>query len=154
MLLNFNIQAWMIEYRDDYFVLFLLFIISLALFQCFVILPVLYRCAPLFCGVSIVPAVFRCSGGVPCFDIVPLFSGCSMFRCSIILCSGVAGFIACPLQWVNWLFAQEVDSAFHPSEVDKMSTRNFWEKNLWRKSFLRTIQNQFLKICEKWYLLM
>ena len=23
----------------------------------------------------------------------------------------------------------KVDSAFHPSEVDKMSTRNFWELN-------------------------
>ena len=24
-------------------------------------------------------------------------------------------------------FGSKVDSAFHPSEIDKMSTRNFWE---------------------------
>ena len=53
--------------KSDYFVLFLLFIISLALLQCFVIPPVLYRSALLFRGVSIVPAVFRCSGVVPLF---------------------------------------------------------------------------------------
>ena len=27
------------------------------------------------------------------------------------------------------LGASKVDSAFHPSEVNKMSTRNFWELN-------------------------
>ena len=27
------------------------------------------------------------------------------------------------------LGGSKVDSAFHPSEVDKMSTRNFWELN-------------------------
>ena len=86
--------------KDNYFVLFLLFIISLALFQCFVIPPVLYRSAPLFRGVSIVPVVFRCSG------IVPSFSGCSMFRwCSVVPAlfrrsagvpySGAPGFIVC-----------------------------------------------------------
>ena len=51
--------------KDDYFVLFPQFIFSLALFQCFVIPPVLYRSAPLFRGVWIVPALLRCSGGVP-----------------------------------------------------------------------------------------
>ena len=54
----------------------------LALFQCFVILPVLYRSAPLFCFVSIVPG---CSV-VPvvfCYSAAVLsFSGCSVFWCS------------------------------------------------------------------------
>ena len=27
------------------------------------------------------------------------------------------------------LGGSKIDSAFHPSEVDKMSTRNFWELN-------------------------
>ena len=70
--------------KDDYFVLFLLFIFLLALFQCFVIPPVLYRSAPLFHsavfpsfrGCSVVPVVFRYSG------VVPSFRGCSVFRCS------------------------------------------------------------------------
>ena len=73
----------MIEYKDDYFVLFLLFIISLALFQCLVVPPVLYRSAPLFRGVSIVAAVFRCSNGVPLFQrcfIVPLVFHVPVFR--------------------------------------------------------------------------
>ena len=33
-----------------------------------------------------------------------------------------------PVVWCsNTLGGFNVDSAFHPSEVDKMSTRNFWE---------------------------
>ena len=71
--------------KDDYFVVFLLFIFSLALFQCFVIPPVLYRSAPLFCGVSIVPAVFHCSDGIP------LFRRCSgvqrVFRVPVVFLS-------------------------------------------------------------------
>ena len=78
--------------------------------RCFVIPPVLYRSASPFRGVSIVPAVFRYSGGVPlcrrcfvvprvfrfpvfrgccvvllmfrCFGVVSSFRGCSVFRCS------------------------------------------------------------------------
>ena len=30
--------------------------------------------------------------------------------------------------WIN-LEATQVDSAFHPSEVSKMSTRNIWERS-------------------------
>ena len=89
--------------KSDYFVLFLLFIISLALLQCFVIPPVLYRSALLFRGVSIVLVVFHCSG------VVLSFSGCSMFwwcsivpalfrrsagvPCSVVPYSGIPGFI-------------------------------------------------------------
>ena len=69
--------------KDDYFVLFLLFISSLALFQCFVIPPVLYLSAPLFRTVSIVPGLFRCSGGVQ------LFRFCSVVQWVFrVLCSG------------------------------------------------------------------
>ena len=80
--------------KDDYFVLFLLFIFSLVLFQCFVIPSVLYRSAPLF------RRYFDCS------SVVPLFRWCSVvsgwFRssasvpCSVVPCSGVPGFIVCP----------------------------------------------------------
>ena len=31
------------------------------------------------------------------------------------------------VQWQQPLGGSKVDSAFHPSKVDKMSTRNFWE---------------------------
>ena len=31
------------------------------------------------------------------------------------------------VQWQQPLGGSKVDSAFHPSEVDKMSTRNIWE---------------------------
>ena len=31
------------------------------------------------------------------------------------------------VSWSKPLGGSKVDSVFHPSEVDKMSTRNFWE---------------------------
>ena len=90
----------------------------MALFQCFVIPPVLYRSALLFSGVSIVLVVLRCSGGVPLFQRcsvlqrvfrVPVFRWCfvvpALFRrsagvpCSVVTCSGVLGFIVCPAIW-------------------------------------------------------
>ena len=62
---------------------------SLALFQCSVILPVLYRSAPLFHAVLVVLVVFRCS------DVVPSFHECSVFRHSMgIPCSS-----GVPLFW-------------------------------------------------------
>ena len=80
--------AWILLHFGSYnLVLFLLFNISLALFQCFIIPPVLCRSAPLFRGVSIVPAVSRCSGAVPLFRrcsivqglfCVPVFRRCSV----------------------------------------------------------------------------
>ena len=64
------------------------YIFSLALFQCSVIAPVLHRSAPLFRGVSIVLAVFRCSGGVPlfrCCSVFPWVFRVSVFRwCSVV----------------------------------------------------------------------
>ena len=86
----------------------------MALFQCFVIPPVLHHSALLFDDVSIVPEVFCCPGGVPLFwhcsviqrvFHVPVFQQCSIapalfchsvgVPCSVVLCSGVTGFIVC-----------------------------------------------------------
>ena len=96
-------------------------IFSLALFQCSVNPPVLHCSAPLFHGVSIVLAVFRCSGGVPlfrCCSVFPWVFRVSVFRwcsvvpplfhrsagvpCSIVPCSGVPGFIVCRIMCVRF----------------------------------------------------
>ena len=65
----------------------------MALFQCFVIPPVLYRSAPLFRvasivrGCSVIPVLFRHSVGVPCSGGVPSFRRCPVFRRSVFRCS-------------------------------------------------------------------
>ena len=92
--------------------------------RCFVIPPVLYRSASPFRGVSIIPAVFRYSGGVPlcrrcfvvprvfrfpvfrgccvvpvvfrCFGVVSSFRGCSVFRVPVFRwCSVVPALFRC-----------------------------------------------------------
>ena len=64
----------------------------------------LCRSAPLFRGVSIVPAVSRCSGAVPlfhrsgavlCSGVPALFRRSAGVPCSVVPCSGVPGFIVC-----------------------------------------------------------
>ena len=122
---------------------------SLALFQCFVILPVLYRSAPLFHAVLVVLAVFRCSDVVPSFrecsvfrqcSVVPAFYGYSMFQwCSVVLalfrsstgvlssvvpCSGVPGFIVCLKKEINaciWINNDVFFYKNHDGELGDMS---------------------------------
>ena len=47
--------------------------------------------------------------------------------CSILICKPLEIIFQNCLRLGKFLSGSKVDSAFHPSEVDKMSTRNFWE---------------------------
>ena len=73
----------------------------------------MFRCSggvPLFQPCFVVPRVFRVpvlfrrSAGVPCSGVLVVF-GCSAgVPCSVVPCSGVPGFIVCPVPMIKVFF--------------------------------------------------
>ena len=51
-----------------------------------------------------VPVLFRRSAGVPCSGVLVVFRCSADVPCSVVPCSGVPGFIVCPVPMIKVFF--------------------------------------------------